>query len=385
MEKKKKKSSQGKIEVEGFEEPLPRELPVVPARDIVAFPSVMMSLYIDHESSVRAVEHAAENDRAVIVVAQEDLAADVPEPHQLYHLGVLCNVSKTLKLPDNRYKVLLQGVVRCEVKEFRPGSRFLSALYEPLPVSDDIELLAEHEVLINRIHEGLRILVENEHVAEEMLVVTEDIDDPSMLADVILAHYRLEIPLAQKALEELDPLKRLRLADEVVTDDLNQFLISENVREQAREEMTKDQRDYYLREQIKLIRRELGEEESQTEDLSELQDSLEAAKLPPAVAKEADRQMSRLRRMHTESSEYAMLRTYLEWISDLPWKVKTRERLDLKRAGKILDEDHYGLHKIKDRILEYLSVRKLNKDSQGPILCFVGPPGVGKTSLGKSI
>ncbi len=385
MSDSKKESSRKKFVVEGFESELPGELPVVPAKDIVAFPSVMMSLYIDHESSVRAVEHAMENDRAVIVVAQEDLDVEVPEPHQLYRLGVICNVSKTLKLPDNRFKVLLQGIVRCEVSDFHPSNKFLRAAYKPLPVADDIELLAEHEVLINRIHEGLRILVENEHVAEEMLVVTEDIDDPAMLADVILAHYRLEIPLAQKALEELDPLKRLRLADEVVTDDLNQFLISENLREQAREEMTKDQRDYYLREQIKLIRRELGEEDSQTEDLSELKESLKAAKLPPAVLKEADRQMSRLRRMHTESSEYAMLRTYLEWIADLPWKVKTRERLDLKRASKILDEDHYGLDKIKDRILEYLSVRKLNKDSQGPILCFVGPPGVGKTSLGQSI
>jgi len=367
------------------EDELPSELPLVPAKDIVAFPSVILSLHIGLPASVRAIESVMDDHRLVCVVAQSDVEIENPGAEDLYKVGVVCNIIRTLKLPEKRYKVLLQGLVRVKIKKVITKGKFLRATIEPLYEPEDIELTAEHEMLINRIHESLRILVENEQLPEEMLVVSEDLEEPGTLADVIIAHYRLDMPRSQEILEQLDPLERLRMTDAVVTEDLNHFLISENVRSQARDELTKDQREYFLREQLKQIQKELGESEAPTEDLEELKVALKKAKLPAVAEKEATKQLQRLERMPMESSEYALIRTYLEWFADLPWSTRTRERFDLKHSRDVLDEDHYGLDKVKDRILEYLSVRKLKKDSRGPILCFVGPPGVGKTSLGKSI
>ena len=246
-------------------------------------------------------------------------------------------------------------------------------------------LSAEDQALINRIRENLQVLVEYEHIPEEMLIVTEEVQDPNILTDVILAHYKLEMSHAQKALEELNPLKRLRMADGTITDDLNKFILTEKIKDKARDEMSKGQREYYLREQLRQIQRELGETDLGSDDLQILRRQLTALKLPTQAREEAFKQLKRLERMSPESSEFALLRTYLEWITDLPWSTRTVDQLDLVKAKRVLDEDHFGLDKVKDRILEYLSVRALNPESKGPILCFVGPPGVGKTSLGKSI
>jgi ATP-dependent Lon protease len=289
-----------------------------------------------------------------------------------------------LQVPDGRVKVLLQGLVRARAKKYE-GKKFLTCRIEPLPALPARRISAENQAIINRIRENLQVLVEYEHLPEEMLIITEEIQDPGLLADVILAHYKIELPQAQAALEELDALKRLRLTDRTISDDLNKFILAEKIKDKARDEMTKGQREYYLREQIKQIQRELGEVDVGSEDLQAVRERLKALKLPTQANEEAFKQLKRLERMSPESSEFALLRTYLEWMTDLPWHNKTHEQLDLKRAKAILDEDHFGLDKVKDRILEYLSVRALNPDSKGPILCFVGPPGVGKTSLGKSI
>jgi ATP-dependent Lon protease len=352
---------------------------------MVAFPSVMMSLYVGRRASVTAVEQAMERDRLIFIVAQCNQETEDPGKDDLYRVGVVANVVRTLKLPDGRCKVLLQGIVRAEVLRFSGGDP-LTAKIRPLGVPERYELKAEDEVIVNRIRENLQVLVEHEHLPEEMLLVTEELQDPGVLADVVLAHYKLDPAFAQGVLEELDPAKRLRTTDSIITDDLNQFLLSEKIRDKARDELTKGQREYFLREQIKQIQRELGEgEAAASEDLAALRQSLDKVGLPKHALEEVSRQMKRLERMPMESGEYSMLRTYLEWIADLPWSERTKDRLDLDFAKEVLDEDHYGLEKVKDRILEYLSVRKLNKDSRGPILCFVGPPGVGKTSLGKSI
>jgi ATP-dependent Lon protease len=281
-------------------------------------------------------------------------------------------------------KVLLQGLVRARAKKYE-DKKFLSCRIDPLPAAPAKRVSAENQAIINRIRENLQVLVEYEHLPEEMLIITEEIQDPGILSDVILAHYKVEIPYAQAALEELDPFKRLRLTDKTISDDLNKFILAEKIKDKARDEMTKGQREYYLREQIKQIQRELGETDMGSEDLQAVRERLKALKLPKQASEEAFKQLKRLERMSPESSEFALLRTYLEWIADLPWHTKTIDQLDLKKAKQILDEDHFGLDKVKDRILEYLSVRALNPDSKGPILCFVGPPGVGKTSLGKSI
>ena len=386
---KSSKRKAGAVDAVGAESPselvIPQELPVLPAKDLVAFPSVMISLYVGRPSSIKAVETSMNGDKLIFIVGQREVENEQPEPEDLYSMGVVANVVRTLKLPDGRYKVLLQGLVRARVIRYRKLREFLAVRAKPLFPSERAELSAEDEVIMNRIRENLQVLVEHEHLPEEVLLVTEELDDPGVLSDVVIAHYKLEPQYAQNILEECDPVKRLKITDSIITDDLRQFFVSERIRNEARDEMSKGQREYYLREQMKLIQRELGDHEGAPEDLAQLKEALEKAKLPPPVADEARRQLGRIERMSAESSEYALLRTYLEWIADLPWSVTSVDRLELRRAKQILDQDHYGLEKAKQRILEYLSVRKLNPETKGPILCFVGPPGVGKTSLGKSI
>ncbi len=364
---------------------IPAELPVLPAKDLVAFPSVMISLYVGRPPSIKAIEAAEGKGKLLFIVSQKNAESDQPEASDLYTVGVVANVIRTLKLPDGRYKVLLQGLVRAKAQSYVERSGYISAKVKGLFPPEKSELKAEDEVIMNRIRENLQVLVEHEHLPEEILLVTEEIDDPGILADVVIAHYKLDPQYAQNVLEELNSVTRLKITDSIITDDLHQFFISERIRTQAHDELSKGQREYYLREQMKLIQRELGEQEGSPDDLSTLRKALDDAKLPPGAEEEARKQFVRLERMSPESSEYALLRTYLEWMADLPWSIKTPDRLDLKRAKQILDQDHFGLEKAKERIVEYLSVRKLNPESKGPILCFVGPPGVGKTSLGKSI
>lgn len=383
VQKKGKSAGAGKLGEN--EQILPAVVPVLPVRDLVPFPSVMMSLQVGRTASIRALEVAMQNEKTILIVSQNNLEIEEPKPENLNKVGVVANVVRTLKLPDGRLKVLAQGLTRAHAKSYSAKGTYIEAKIEPVIPRDNLKLSAEDQGIVNRVRANLEVLVEHEHVPEEMLLVLEEVEDPGLLSDLILAHYRLDIPFAQSLLEELDPLKRLRAVDTIITDDLNQFLVSETIRGKARDELEKDQREYYLREQIKQIQMELGENESTSEDLSSLKAALTEAKIDPAAKVEADRQFSRLERMHPESSEYALLRTYLEWFADLPWNIRTKERLDLKGAEKILNEDHFGLDKAKERILEYLSVRKLKSNPKGPILCFVGPPGVGKTSLGQSI
>ncbi|RIL09409.1 MAG: endopeptidase La, partial [Proteobacteria bacterium] len=373
-------SANGEIELS-----IPSSLPVLAAKDLVAFPAVMMSLYVARDSSIEAVENSVEDDKLIFIVTQKNQDTESPGAKDLYQIGVVANVVRMLSLPDGRCKVLLQGIVRAKALKYSRKRGFLQAKIKALPQPQKIDLSAQDEVIINRIRENLQVLVEYEHLPEEILVVTGEIDDPAVLSDVIAAHYKLDPHHAQSILEELSPVKRLKMADSVISDDLNQFLISERIKTKARDELSKGQHEYYLREQIKQIQMELGEADQNTDDLKTLKGSLQEAKLPTEANTEAMKQLARLERMSAESSEYALLRTYLEWMADLPWSVRTEDRLDLKRAEEILDRDHFGLEKAKQRILEYLAVRKLNPDSKGPILCFIGPPGVGKTSLGRSI
>jgi len=358
---------------------------VLPIRDLVAFPSVMMSLYIGRESDISAVESAMEEEKLVFVVAQKNQEVEEPGGKDLYNVGVIANVVRTLRLPEGRYKVLLQGIGRGKASGYKFSKTHMTAMVASLPLDESAEVSEETEEVMMRIRENLQTLVEYEHLPEEMLLVTEEVSSPGVLSDIILAHYKLNTEDAQELLEEVDPVKRLEKTDELIADDINQFVISENIKDKARDELSKGQKEYYLREQIRQIQRELGEEESPSEDLAWLKMALAEAKLPDYASSEANRLFKRIERMPLESSEYALIRTYLEWIADLPWAVSTKDRLNLEIAKKVLDEDHYGLDKVKDRILEYLSVRKLKNDSKGPILCFVGPPGVGKTSLGRSV
>jgi ATP-dependent Lon protease len=345
----------------------------------------MMSVYVGKPTNIAAIEDALASDGFIFMVTQRNMETEDPKTSDLYQVGVVAHVIRSLKLPDGRCKVLLQGLARAKVTRFKKGPRYLIADIHPIEEQTIRKLSARDQAVMNRIRENLQLLVQYEHLPEEMLLVTEEVHDPGMLADVVVAHYKIDLGFAQRLLEEPDPLKRLKATETLLADDLNQFLLSEKIREKARDEMSKGQREYYLREQAKQIQRELGEYEESADDLQQLKEKLEQAELPKEPRAEAFKQFRRLERMSPEANESALLRTYLDWMSDLPWSRSTKDALDLRKAKAILDEDHFGLEKVKDRILEYLSVRKLNPSSRGPILCFLGPPGVGKTSLGKSI
>lgn len=362
-----------------------KAMPVLVSRELVPFPHVMLSLSLERPLNIRAVELANEDDNLVFLVAQRNQDDEHPTSEGLYRVGVVANVTRHFKLADGRYKVLFQGLMRARVQRYQRRDGCLMAQLTTIEEQVVDSVSDETGECVARIHKNLQELVEREYLPEEMLLMTEEIEDPGVLSDLIIAHFKLETGYAQEVLEELDSSKRIEYADRVILDELNQCCVSESIRDQTDLELTKGQREFYLREQLRQIQRELGEEDAASEDLVSLRKALADLQLPEHAAMEAQKQVIRLERMHPETSEYAMLRTYLEWITDLPWSTKTRDRLNLTVAAKVLNEDHFGLDQAKDRILEYLSVRKLKRDSRGPILCFVGPPGVGKTSLGRSI
>lgn len=385
MAKKRRKSAEERAADPLGSVKFPRDLPVLTAKDIVAFPSVMMSLYVERAASLKAIDKAVGDDGLIFVVAQANIDTDSPGVRDLHKIGVVANVIRVLKVGDGKYKLLIQGLARAKAKKVNARGGILVANVDPLTLPNEESSAAKMELIINKIRENLQMLVEHERLPEEVLIVAEDIDDPGVFADAILAHYKLDVAKAQEALEEVSALKRLKMTEDIIAADLQQYLVTEKIKDKARDEMTRGQHEFYLREQIKQIQRELGENDDAGEELRALKATLDRARMPKEAAEETRKQFKRLERMHPESSEYAILRTYLEWMGDLPWNKRTVDRLDLKLAERILNEDHNGLDKAKNRILEYLSVRKLNKDSKGPILCFVGPPGVGKTSLGRSV
>jgi ATP-dependent Lon protease len=380
--KKKVRSSESKNELVVT---FPEILPTLPAREMVAFPGVMLSLYVARPASIAAIDAAQKNQGLLFVVSQKNHSLEEPTANDLHSIGVVAHVVRVLVGADGRQKVLLQGLSRGAIKKIIKNKNGIFEASVEVVNAGELKNTKTVNDIVSRIRTNIQKLVEQEALPEEMLLVTEEIHDAAVLSDVVLAHYKVELDLAQQMLEEMDPMKRLQFTDKLIADDLKQIKLSETIRERTQNEMNNAQREYFLREQIKQIHKELGDSESNVDDLEQLKAALAKAKMSEAAATESKNQLRRLERMHPESSEYALLRTYLEWMSDLPWSTVTKDKLDLKDAKNILDRDHHGLDKAKDRILEYLSVRKLNKDSKGPILCFVGPPGVGKTSLGRSI
>jgi ATP-dependent Lon protease len=363
---------------------VPEQLPVLPAKDLVAFPSVMMSFYVGRTASLKAIQNAMAGENLLFVVTQKDSTIENPEGNDLYKTGVVAHIVRSVQIESDRYKVLIQGLLRAKVNNFTEGKNFLTASVEPLQPLE-AERSKDLNQLLHRVRAGLQTFVNLQDLPDDLMMIIDEVDDPGTLADLVLAHVKPGVGIAQSALEELDPVKRLRLVDSLITEDLRKLMVHEQIRDKAETEMTKGQREFYLREQLRQIKQELGEGEESNQDLQELREKLVEKKLPETVSREVFKQLKRLESMNQEAADASLIRTYLEWMVDLPWNSLTKDRIDLKLTKEILDTDHYGLEKVKDRIIEFLSVRKLNKDSQGPILCLVGPPGVGKTSLGRSI
>ena len=366
---------------------LPSRLPVLPVRDVVIFNYTILPLFVGREASVQAVEAALQSNRYMLILTQKDEHTDKPTPDDLHKIGTVVMIMRMLKLPDGRLKLLVQGVSRARALAVIDDKNYLEAEIEALPEQEHFAQSVAVEALMRSAREqSERILTLRGMASPDVLNVLGSIDHPGRLADLIASNLRMKLTEAQALLECLDPVQRLQMVNEHLVKEAEVASMQAHIQETAREGMDKAQRDYYLREQLKAIRKELGENAGEEEDdIAELAEALEKAKLPPEVQKEADKQLKRLSSMHAESSEASVVRNYLEWLSELPWAILSRDRLDIIKAKKILDEDHYGLVKVKDRILEFLSVRKLNPKSKSPILCFVGPPGVGKTSLGRSI
>lgn len=366
---------------------LPTKLPVLPVRDVVIFNYTILPLFVGRETSVHAVESALQSSRYLMVLSQKNETVEDPAPGDLYDIGTIVMIMRILKLPDGRLKLLVQGVSRAQALAITKEKNFFEAEVLPLPETDNVPVTVEVEAMIRAAREqSERILSLRGMASPDIMNVLASIDHPGRLADLIASNLRLKLVDAQNLLACLDPVERLRRVNGFLAQEAEVASMQAQIQESAREGMDKAQREYFLREQLKAIRKELGDGPSNEEDdLEELATALKKANLPEAVEKEAKKQLKRLGTMHNESSEASVLRTYLEWLAELPWSKLSRDRLDINKAAVILNDDHYGLEKVKDRILEFLSIRKLNPKAKSPILCFVGPPGVGKTSLGRSI
>ncbi|WP_272699263.1 endopeptidase La [Desulfovibrio sp. Fe33] len=365
---------------------IPQVLPVLAVRDIVVFNYMILPLFVGREKSVQAVDAALAGDRYILILTQKDESVEDPGPDDLYATGTVGMIMRMLKMPDGRLKVLVQGLARAKLKRFTSNDPYHIAELTPIVEPEAGALNAEQEALVRSSREqSERILSLRGISSADIMSVLNSVSDPGRLADLIASNLRMKVEAAQKILECVDPIKRLELVNEQLLKEVEVASMQNKIQTMAKEGMDKAQRDFYLREQIKAIKRELGDDGDESEEMEELRKGLVASGMPKDVMKEAFKQLRRLETMHAESSEATVIRTYLDWMIDLPWKKLSRDRLDIKKAEEILNADHYDLEKVKERILEYLSVRKLNPKMKGPILCFVGPPGVGKTSLGRSI
>jgi len=365
---------------------IPNVLPLLPVRDIVVYSYMFLPLFVGRESSIMAVDEAMKKNRLILLATQKNPAEDNPTPNDIYPVGTVAMIMRKLKLPDNRIKILIQGLVKARIKKYTQESPVYMVEIEKMiePVFGDVSV--EIEALMRNVKEQCeKILSLKGLISSEILEILENVNDPGRLADLVASNLKLNIEESQRILEIVDPVVRLKKVHEHLTKELELSTMQAKIQSQAKEEMSKTQRDYFLREQLRAIKSELGDLDDKAQEINEFSQKIEKAKMPPDAEKESRKQLSRLEQMHPDSAEASIVRTYLDWMIDVPWSISTKDNLDIKKAKRVLDEDHYDLDKVKERILEYLSVRKLKKKMKGPILCFVGPPGVGKTSLGKSI
>ncbi len=366
-------------------EDIPDVIPLLPIRDIVIFPYMMIPLFVGREISINAVNEALARDRHLFLVVQKDATEDEPEADDLHRVGTVATILRMLKLDDGRVKILVQGLTKGAVEAVLQEKPFFEARIEKVVEQQVIELSIEVEALMRNVKEKIEQILNLKNLPPEIVMVTDNVVDPGVLADLVASNLRLQIEESQSILEIYEPVDRLKKVNELLTRELELATMQDRIQNQAKDEMSKTQREYFLREQLRQIHQELGEGDEKTEEMNEIKAQIDKAGMPAEVKKEANKQLKRLEQMHPESSESSLVRTYLDWMVELPWSTKTDDNLDLKKAKQVLDEDHYDLEKIKERFLEYLAVNKLRKEIRGPILCFVGPPGVGKTSLGKSI
>lgn len=367
---------------------IPDSLPLLPIRDIVIYPYMIIPLFVGRDSSIQAVEESLSKNRLIFLASQKEFSEENPNRESIYSVGTVAMIMRMRKLADGRVKILIQGVSKARITKYHQDNPFFSVSVEK--IEDSITITPEDQVrveaLIRTAKERLeKVIALGKVISPDILLVIDDVQDPGRVADLIASNLGLKVEDSQAILETVNQIERLKLVNDVLASELEVLQMQAKIRSTAKDEMTKSQREYFLREQMKAIKSELGEMDSKSDESDDYKKKITNAKMPEEVANEALKQLARLERMHPDASEASMIRTYLDWMVDLPWGKSSVDNLELQHAKSVLESDHFGLAKAKDRILEFLAVRKLKSDMKGPILCFAGPPGVGKTSLGKSI
>ncbi len=366
------------------DQPLPDALPVLPLRETVTFPDTLTPLAVAQERSIKLVDDVLSGDRMLVMVGSKNPELDAPGPDDLYDVGVVGIVARMMKVPDGSIRILVQGAQRVRINDYVSEDPYLVARIDEM--ADVVEPSTELQALTRNVQTTFSQIIEQiPYLPEELQLAVTNMDDPSALSHLIAGALRIPTEEKQELLEQVDVGVRLRRLTEILARELEVISLGTQIQSQVQSEIDKGQREYLLREQLKAIQQELGEGDDDIAGIADLRKRVEEADLPEEARKAADRELSRLETLPPAAAEHGVIRSYLEWLVELPWSERTEDNLDIEHARKVLDEDHYDLEKVKDRILEYLAVRKLNPDSPGPILCFVGPPGVGKTSLGKSI
>lgn len=365
---------------------IPEHMPLLPVRDIVVFPYMVLPLFVGRDLSIKAVEAALAGDRIIFLATQKSHDVDAPNPEDIHSVGIIGMVMRMLKLPDERIKILVQGVSKGRVLEYIQHEPYYAARIARISEPQTPQPSLEVEATMRTVKDQLERLVNlGKVVMPDAMVVIENMEDPGRLADIVTSNLGLKVELSQEVLEIENPLARLKRVSEILSKEVSVLSVQQKIQAEAKGEIDKTQREYFLREQLKAIQKELGELDERAEEVADFRKRVQDADMPEKVLKECEKQLKRLEKMHPDTAEAATVRTYLEWMVELPWSKRSTDNLEVSAAAAVLEEDHYDLEKVKERILEYLAVRKLKDKMKGPILCFVGPPGVGKTSLGKSI
>ena len=365
-------------------EELPSELPILALKNVVVFPSVVLPIHVSRDKSIAAIEAVISGRRIIGLLTQRDESLDDPATGDLYDVGTIGLILRVLKLPEGGARILIQGLSRYRVSRWLTADPYFKAVVEPLPESseDSMELQAQ----MRTVNEQFKTYVSvGKNLPNEILVAAANIKEPGKLADLVAANMAIPDQQRQRVLETIPAIERLQKVNEMLLREIQLLNMSSKIQHQVQEEVGKSQREYFLREQMKAIQRELGESDPKAHEQEEYKEKIAAAKMPEVVEAKAQEELGRLERMHPESAEAGVIRTYLDTLCSLPWAIETPDEVSIEKARRILDEDHYGLQEVKQRLLEFLGVHKIKKSVKGPILCLVGPPGVGKTSLGRSV
>lgn len=363
---------------------IPEELPILPIKGTIVFPMIIVPLLAVKDRAIKLIDDALESDKILGLVAQKNPKVENPGKNDIYRIGTAASIAKMLRFPDDSLRLLVQGISRIKIKTFTQRDPYMKAKVEMIKEKSQKGVKVE-ALMRNTVSMFQKLIELSPHLPEELEAVVINIEEPGRLADFIIANLNFELEDKQKILEALDPIDRLKQLTPILMKEINILEIGAKIRSQVKDEIDEDQRKFYLKEQLKAIQKELGQKDERTIEIEELKKKIKKAKMPKEVKKVAMKEVERLGVIPVQAAEYHVIRTYLEWLVILPWSKETKDNLDIKNVEKVLDEDHYDLTDVKERILEFLAVRKLKKDTKGPILCFIGPPGVGKTSLGKSI